>query len=353
MNYQKNLHRLLEIAINKNASDVHISVGRPPVLRTSMALKDIKAEPRITSADARGLAFALMNSDQQVIFFKEKDIDLAYEFNGKARFRANIFFQSGEISIALRVIPSKIKTIEQLNLPPILHHFASAKQGFFLLTGATSQGKTTTLAALVEEINHTRYDHIITIEEPIEYRFFDDKSLIDQREVGLDTPSFARALKSTLREDPDVIMVGELRDLETISTAITAAETGHLVLATLHTHSTSQTINRLIDVFPPHQQAQVRSQLATSLLGVASQRLLPRIKNGFIPAMEVMVANAAVANLIRESKVHEIPTIIETSSESGMMSFNQSLTELVKKGEITKESALEYSSNPSDLQARL
>ena len=256
-------------------------------------------------------------------------------------------------SIALRLIPSKIKTIEELNLPPVLHKFTQAQQGFVLVTGASSQGKSTTLASLIDEINHQRREHIITIEDPIEYVFEDDKCIIDQREVHRDTLSFASALRSTLREDPDVIMVGEMRDLETIATAITAAETGHLVFATLHTNSAAQTIHRAIDVFPSHQQNQIRAQLASSLLGVISQRLLPRIKGGFIPACEVMIANSAVRNLIRENKIHEIPSIIETSGDIGMIPLNKSLADLVKKKEITRETALRYSLNPDDLIARL
>jgi twitching motility protein PilT len=250
------------------------------------------------------------------------------------------------ISIALRLIPSKIRTIEELNLPYVLHKFTEATQGFVLITGASSQGKSTTLASLIDEINHQRKEHIITIEEPIEYIFDDDKSVIDQREVHHDTLSFSRALRSTLREDPDVIMVGESRDLETIATAITAAETGHLVFATLHTNSASQTIHRIVDVFPSFQQNQIRAQLSGSLLGVVSQRLVPRIGNGFIPACEVMISNSAIDNLIRENKIHEIPSIIETSRKDGMMSLNQSLAELVDKEEITNETAIKFSLNP-------
>ena len=341
------------MAIEKGASDLHISVGHPPVLRITRALIDLEGEKIITSKDSQGLAFSLMTSSQKEKFLREKEIDFAYDFEGKARFRVNIFFQRGMVSVALRLIPSKIRTIEELNLPPVLHKFTQAQQGFVLVTGASSQGKSTTLASLIDEINHQRREHIITIEDPIEYVFEDDKCIIDQREVHQDTLSFANALRSTLREDPDVIMVGEMRDLETIATAITAAETGHLVFATLHTNSASQTIHRVIDVFPPHQQNQIRAQLAGSLLGVISQRLLPRIKRGFIPACEVMIANSAVRNLIRENKIHEIPSIIETSGEIGMIPLNKSLADLVKKKEITRETALRYSLNPDDLMARL
>jgi twitching motility protein PilT len=353
MNYEIQLKKLLEITIEKRASDLHISVDHSPVLRITRNLIWLKEEGIITAKDSEGLAFVLMDERQKEKFLREKEIDFAYDFDNSARFRVNIFFQRRVISIALRLIPSKIRTIEELNLPYVLHKFTEATQGFVLITGASSQGKSTTLASLVDEINHQRKEHIITIEEPIEYIFDDDKSIIDQREVHHDTLSFSRALRSTLREDPDVIMVGESRDLETIATAITAAETGHLVFATLHTNSASQTIHRIVDVFPSFQQNQIRAQLSGSLLGVVSQRLVPRIGNGFIPACEVMVSNSAIDNLIRENKIHEIPSIIETSRKDGMMSLNQSLAELVDKEEITKETAIKYSLNPQELDSRL
>lgn len=352
MNYQILLKKLLEITIEKKASDLHISVGHPPTLRITRNLIRLEKEKIITPEDSEGIAFVLMDERQKEKFLREKEIDFAYDFDNLARFRINIFFQRRVISIALRLIPSKIRTIEELNLPYVLHKFTQATQGFVLITGSSSQGKSTTLASLIDEINHQRKEHIITIEEPIEYIFHDDKSLIDQREVYHDTLSFPRALRSTLREDPDVIMVGELRDLETISTAITAAETGHLVFATLHTNSASQTIHRIVDVFPSFQQNQIRAQLSGSLLGVVSQRLVPRISNGFIPACEVMISNSAIDNLIRENKIHEIPSVIETSRKDGMISLNQSLAELINKKEITKEIALRYSLNPQELKGR-
>jgi len=353
MNYEIQLKKLLEITIEKRASDLHISVDHPPVLRVTRNLIWLDKEEIITAKDSEELAFVLMDERQKEKFLREKEIDFAYDFDSSARFRVNIFFQRRVISIALRLIPSKIRTIEELNLPYVLHKFTEATQGFVLITGASSQGKSTTLASLIDEINHQRKEHIITIEEPIEYIFEDDKSLIDQREVYHDTLSFSRALRSTLREDPDVIMVGESRDLETIATAITAAETGHLVFATLHTNSASQTIHRIVDVFPSFQQNQIRAQLSGSLLGIVSQRLVPRISNDFIPACEVMISNSAIDNLIRENKIHEIPSIIETSRKDGMMSLNQSLAELVDKEEITKETAIKYSLNPQELDSRL
>lgn len=353
MKLANELKKFLEIAIEINASDLHISCGHRPFLRISRTLIEVKKEKIITPEDSESFAFNLMNDFQQEKFLKEKEIDFAFNFEGKARFRVNIFYQRQKISIALRLIPSKIKTIEELNLPPVLHKFSQAYQGFVLITGASSQGKSTTLAALIDEINHTRRAHIITIEDPIEYVFEDDKCLINQREVGKDTPTFAGALRSTLREDPDVIMVGEMRDLETIAIAITAAETGHLVFATLHTNSADQTIHRVIDVFPPYQQNQIRAQLSGSLLGVVSQRLLPSIKGGLRPACEIMFSNSAIANLIRENKIHEIPSVIETSAEIGMIPLNKSLVELVKRKEVTREMALRYSLSPKDLKARL
>lgn len=349
----KKLHNLLEKALTNNASDLHISVGHPPILRITRALIDIKEEAVITAETAEQLAFCLMSVQQKEKFLREREIDFAYDFNGKDRFRVNAFFQKNTVGIALRCVPSQIKTIAELNLPAVLHKFVEARQGLVLVTGATSQGKSTTLAAMVDEINHTRREHIIIIEDPVEYIFKDDKSLIHQREIHRDALSFPSALRAALREDPDVIMVGEMRDLETVATAITAAETGHLVLATLHTNSASQTMHRIIDVFPPYQQSQIRAQLSASLLGVVSQRLVPTIEGEFRPACEIMFANSAVTNLIRTNKIHEIPAIIETSADKGMQSLNKALSNLVGVKEISKETALAYSLSPNDLSSRL
>ena len=353
MNYAAQIKRLLNIAIGVEASDLHISVGHKPILRITRKLIKLEKEKIIVSQNSEDMAFALMDERQKEKFLREKEIDFAYDFDNIARFRVNVFFQRGTISIAFRLIPAEIKTIEELNLPFIVHKFSEANQGFVLITGASSQGKSTTLACLINEINNNREEHIITIEDPIEYIFKDNKSIIDQREVYHDTLSFSRALRSSLREDPDVIMVGELRDLETIATAITAAETGHLVFATLHTNSASQTIHRIVDVFPSFQQNQIRAQLTGSLLGIVSQRLIPQIKGGFIPACEIMFANPAVNNLIRENKIHEIPSVIETSREDGMISLNQSLHDLVINKKISQEIALKYSLDPKDLISRL
>ncbi len=348
--YSPQLKKLLETAIFQQASDLHISVGYPPVLRLAGKLIPLVKEKIISSEDSQGLAFELMNQDQRERFLKEKEIDLSYCFEGKSRFRINIFFQKGNISCALRLVSTKVRTIEELNLPPVLHKFTKSSQGFVLVTGPSSHGKSSTLAALIDEINHNRAEHIITIEDPIEYIFQPDKGIIDQREVRQDTLSFTRALRSAFRQDPDVIMVGEMRDPETIAIAITAAETGHLVFATLHTNSASQTIHRIVDSFPAQQQTQIRAQLAGSLLGVISQRLVPRTKGGLIPALEILISTPAVANLIRENKIHEIPLIIETSAEAGMISLNRSLANLVKAKEITLDSAINYSLDPAELR---
>jgi len=349
-NYKAQLEELLELTIEEEASDLHLSFNHEPALRMSGNLIPLAKSKKLSSGDIRGIAQVLLGDDQYQRLLREKEIDFSYNFRDKARFRINIFFQRGEISIALRLVPTGIKTIEELNLPPILHEFTKATQGFVVVAGPSSQGKSTTLAALVDEINHTRTDHIVTIEDPIEYLFKNNKSIIDQREVYQDTLSFARALKSTFRQDPDVIMVGEMRDPETMATTITAAETGHLVFATLHTNSASQTVHRIVDSFPSGQQDQVRAQLSGSLLGVISQRLIPRLSGGLIPACEVMIANPAVANLIRENKIHELPLVIETSGERGMISLNRALANLVRSKEISMENALSFSLNPAELK---
>ncbi len=353
MDYSSQLKKLLSVVIQEGASDLHISVPHPPTLRITGRLIPLMKEKKILARDSEGLAFVLMTDLQREKFLKEKEIDFSYDFEQESRFRINIFFQKGNIGISLRLIPSKIKTIEELNLPPILHEFTGRPQGLVLITGASSQGKSTTLAALIDEINRTQPVHIITIEDPIEYVFKDNRAIVDQREVHQDTLSFSRALVSTFRQDPDVIMVGEMRDLETISIAITAAETGHLVFATLHTNSASQTVHRIVDVFPGDQQNQIRFQLSGSLLGIISQRLIPRIQGGFIPACEVMVSTSAISNLIRENKVHEIPIVIETSAKAGMISLNRSLTDLIRKKEISLKNAIDYSLNPAELKRLL
>jgi len=349
-NYKELLKGLLDLTIKEQASDLHLSFGHFPTFRIAGKLVPLVKEKNLTGEDTNGLAQVLLTEEQYERFIGEKEIDFSFDFKEDARFRINAFFQKGQVSIAFRLIPDKIKTIEELNLPPIIRGFTKASQGFVLITGPSSQGKSTTLAALIDEINHTRAEHIITIEDPIEYIFKDDRSIIDQREVYYDTFSFAKALRSTFRQDPDVIMVGEMRDPETIATAITAAETGHLVFATLHTNSASQTIHRIVDSFPAGQQDQVRAQLSGSLLGIVSQRLVPRIKGGLLPVCEIMIATSATANLIRENKIHELPLVIETSNEVGMISLNRSLADLVKRKEISMENALNFSVNPAELK---
>ena len=351
--YAARLKELLTLTVKEQASDLHISCGHPPVLRVQGTLIPLIKQKKITPEDAEGLARVLLQDDKYSRFLKEKEVDFSFNFEGSARFRVNVFFQKGIISCALRLVPSKIPTIEELNLPPILHEFTKVSQGFVLITGPSSQGKSTTLAAMIDEINHQRAEHIITIEDPIEYIFKEDRAIIDQREVYQDTLSFAQALRSTFRQDPNVIMVGEMRDAETISTAITAAETGHLVFATLHTNSASQTIHRIVDTFPSEQQSQVRAQLSSSLLGIVSQRLIPRIKGGMIPACEIMMSNPATANLIRENKIHELPLVIETSLEAGMISLNRALAILINSKEISLGDALRYSLNPTELKMLL
>ncbi len=350
MEYLSTFKKILEVAIKEEASDVLISVGHPPMIRVTGQLIPVLSEKTVTGEMSDGFAAALLGEERKKKFMAQKEVDLSYDLDGKGRFRVNIFFQRGTVSLALRLIPSQIKTIENLSLPAILHEFTQKTQGLLLVCGASGQGKSTTMAAMLDEINHTRAAHIITIEDPIEYIYQSDKSIIDQREVPGDTQGFPQALKATFRQNPDVIMVGEMRDLETISTTITAAETGHLVFATLHTNSAAQSINRMVDVFPAEQQNQVRFQLASSLLGVISQRLIPRIKGGFIPICEVMICNNAVSNLIRENKNFEIPAVIETSAKEGMISLNRALADLVRQKEISLKSAMDHSVNPLELK---
>lgn len=351
-NFTRELKELLEATIDTQASDLHMSVGHPPVVRIGGELVSLPKKKKLSAQDTEALADGLMGTEERIQRFRQdKEIDFSLNFEDRARFRVNVFFQKGNVSVALRLVPNKIKTMEELNLPSVLHQFTKATQGFVLITGPSSHGKSTTLAALIDEINHNRADHIITIEDPIEYVFKNDRAIIDQREVYQDTESFTTALRSTFRQDPDVIMVGEMRDPETIGIAITAAETGHLVFATLHTNSASQSIHRIVDSFPAGQQGQIRAQLSGSLLGVVSQRLMPKISGGQIPACEVLINNPAVANLIRENKIHELSLVIETSAQLGMISLNRALAKLVKGGEVSLENALNYSLSPMELKA--
>ena len=353
MDYGSTLKKYINVLFHEGGSDLHFSAGAHPTVRVSGALSPMLKEPVLTAEDTLGFVKALISPEQEKRFLAEQEVDFAYESEEKMRFRGNAFFQRGSIAIALRLIPREIRNLQELNLPDILATFARKSQGFFLVVGPVGQGKTTTLAALIELINTERMEHIVTIEDPIEYVYEPKQSLIDQREVRIDTKDFPAALQSAFRQDIDVLLVGEMRGPETMAAAVTAAETGHLVLSTLHTNNASQTIDRIIDTFPASQQDQIRIQLAASLAGIFSQRLVPRISGGLIPAYELLINNKAIANLVRERRTHEIPTVIETSSSEGMIDMNHSLAELVARGEITIESAYQYSLNPNILQKLL
>ena len=333
--------KYLDFAIAQNASDVHFSVGVPAMIRVDGRLAAIPGAPIISEAVAQTLVTSFVPKDLLLTLRQKRELDFSFGYKNM-RFRVNVYFQKGSISASLRAIPKEIRGFKELGLPPILEKFTEHSQGFVIITGPTGSGKSTTLAAMINKINLEKRKHIVTIEDPIEYVFEHKQSLISQREVGTDTNSFARALKSALREDPDVVLIGEMRDLETIEAAMTLAETGHLVLTTLHTNSAAQTADRIVNVFPPHLQQQISSQLASVLLGVVSQRLIPRINGGRVMAAEIMVANTAVKSLIRDGKNFQIPNIIQTSAAEGMISLDKVLAELVSKGEITLEDALNF-----------
>lgn len=347
---QERINELLTATARQNASDLHLAVGRRPILRVDGALVQIENEPQLTPESVEQLISCIITPEQKNTFLEKRQLDFAYSFEDKARFRVNIYFQRGYMAASLRLISSRIKTIEELNLTPILHEFPKLSQGFVLVVGPAGHGKSTTLAAMLDEVNHNRTDHIVTVEDPIEYIFTQDRCIVSQREVGSDTTTFHSALRTVLRQDPDVIMIGEMRDSISISTAMTAAETGHLVFSTLHTNSAAQTVDRIIDSFTPEQQGQVVSQLASTLVGIISQRLIPRLSGGRVPALEIMIVNPAIKNLIRERKIYQIDLVIETSLQEGMITMNRSLAELVKNKEISLENAELYSPNPSELR---
>lgn len=349
MDYKKELEKLILNVIHENGSDLHLGAGRVPAIRVSGELIFLARYPVLTQEDLLGFLGEILDKSKIDKFKEEQEADFSYDFRGEARLRGNAFFQKGLINMAFRLVP-KVQTLVELHLPTILADLARKKQGFFLVVGPVGQGKSTTLSAMINVINNEQTRHIITIEDPIEHVYIANKSIINQREVGIDTKDFHVALKEVFREDVNVIMVGEMRTPETISTAVTAAETGHLVLSTLHTNNASQTIDRIIDSFPGDQQDQIRAQLSASLLGIFSQRLVPRIAGGLIPAYELLLNNNAVANLIREKRTHEIDVVIETGSESGMVDLNHSLIELVRAGEISIENANLYSLNPKGLE---
>ncbi len=350
MHGEQRIKNLLRLVGQQSASDLHLVVGRYPTLRLDGKLYPLTQESVLSAEDTQSLSDSLMSEENKKKLIDDGQVDFSYNFEDKARFRTNIFYQQGNVSVAMRMVSANIRTLEELNIPPILYDFTRGAQGLLLITGPVGHGKSTTLSALIDFINHNQDKHIITIEDPIEYVYEQDRCIINQREIGRDTKTFADGLRSVFREDANVVLIGELRDLDTISTTMTAAETGHLILATLHTNDTSQTIDRIVDVFPAHQQNQVRSQLASVLLGVVSQRLVPKVGGGRIPAMEIMMNNHAVENLIRENKSYQIDSVIETSLRDGMISLDKSLANLVQRGLVTVDDAMIYCKNEEYLR---
>lgn len=350
---EQKLKNFLRMAAQRGASDLHLVVGRYPTYRIDGKLYPLSEDEILTPEATREICDVILDEEKKKKMEKEGQVDLSYNFEDKARFRVNAFFQQGSTSIAFRLISKDIKTLEELGVPEILYDFTKYSQGLFLIVGPVGHGKSTTLAALINEINHNQEKHILTIEEPIEYVYEQDRSIINQREVYQDTNSFQAALKAVFREDANVVLIGEMRDLDTISTALTAAETGHLIFGTLHTNDAPQTIDRIVDVFPAHQQNQVRSQLANVLLAVVSQRLIPRADKGRVPAVEIMIKNHAVENLIRENKSYQIGNVIETSSQEGMITMDKSLAELVRRGIVSLEVATMYARDAKNFEALL
>lgn len=347
------LSELLDLVVKEGGSDLHLFAGGVPMLRVSGTLISLTKYPELSDKETEEMLRSIVPQDRWDSFRQNQTIDLSYAHRADARFRVNGYRAQGATSLALRLIPRAIRTFSELNLPSILEVFSQREQGFFLVVGPVGQGKSTTLATMIDRINDSRAEHILTIEDPVEYLFTPKKSLVHQREVHIDTPDFHTALQSAFREDVDVIMVGEMRDYETISSAVTAAETGHLVLSTLHTNNAAQTIDRIIDMFPSEQQAQVRVQLAGSLIGIFSQRLIPRVSGGLIPAYELLINNNAVSTLIRDARTHEISSVIQTSSQEGMIDMDRSLAELVRRGEVTVEHAYEHAMDPKTFERYL
>ena len=343
------IQEILETALQKGASDIHLMVGVYPTLRIDGKLLPITKALAPTPEYIEKLVLSLTSAEQKELLLTNKEIDFSFALGEVARFRVNAFFQKGYMSASLRLIPSKIPTLEELHLPAVLSKFSELRQGFVLLTGPTGHGKSTTIASILNKINEERGVHIVTVEDPIEYVYPSKKALIAQREMHLDTHSWEIALRSALREDPDVVLIGEMRDYETIEAALTIAETGHLVFATLHTNSAAQTIDRVVGVFPENQQDQVRMQLSNTVEAVISERLIPAIKGGRYPAVEILLSTGAVRNVVREGKTHLIDNIIQTSSQVGMLTLETSLARLVKEGKISLETAQSYSLKPSEL----
>ena len=341
---------LLEQVVIRKASDLHVTVGAEPVVRVNGHLQRLEDYPKIRPDDAQRMLYRIMSTEQQKHFETKRQLDLSYSIPGLARFRVNIYFQRESVGGAFRMIPTELKSLEDLGLPEALHDFSQKPRGLVLVTGPTGSGKSTTLASIIDEINRTRKDHIMTIEDPIEFLHRHKGCIVNQREIGPDATSFAEALRGALRQDPDVILLGEMRDLETISTALTAAETGHLVFATLHTQDAPSTIDRVIDVFPAAQQGQVRVQLAGTLVGIVTQTLLPTADgHGRVAAAEILMPDDATRNLIRQAKVEQIYSIMQTGAKKGMQTLEQGLADLVKRGVITKDIALSRSSRPDQL----
>lgn len=354
MEYKKLIEALIEIVIREGGSDLHLAEGRVPVIRVAGSLLPLIKEKVLTRKDMEGILSTLLSEGSHKVFLENQQVDFAYRPDiTESRFRGNAFIQQGFISVALRLIQDHIRTLQELGLPPELSIFAQKQQGFFIVVGPSGQGKSTTLAALIEMINSERLEHIITIEDPIEYVFKPKKAIIDQREVRSDTPDFHTALWGVFRQDVDVVMIGEMSKPETMAAAVSAAETGHLVFSTLHTNSAGQTVERIVDSFPAEQQNQIRLQLAGSLIGIFSQRLVPKISGGLVPAYELLINNTAISNVIRDKRTHEIDSIIETSSGEGMIDLNRSLVKLVRDGVITVENAYRYSYNPKTLDKML
>lgn len=349
MQGQPRIEVLLEEVVKKKASDLHLQVGLPPILRIDGSLVPVSGADLLNDEAVEALIFAILDEDQKQILLKDKEFDFSFAFGDMGRFRVNAFHERGNLAAALRLIPNEILSVEQLGLPPIVEKFANYPRGLVLITGPTGSGKSTSLAALVHKINMERASHVITIEDPIEYTHKSNKSVIVQREVHYDTYSFSAALRSALREDPDVVLIGEMRDLETIASAITIAETGHLVFATLHTNSAAQSIDRIIDVFPPHQQPQIRAQLSNILMAICSQRLLPAIGGGRVAAAEILIVTPAVRNIIREGKTHQLDAVIQTGAEFGMQGMDKTLAKLIHEGTVTFDEARNFAVDLDEL----
>ena len=343
------IEMLLQEVINQHASDLHLQVGLPPMLRIDGALTPVANTPSLDVETTERLIFSILDNEQKQILLKDKEFDFSFAFGDLGRFRVNAFHERGNIAAAMRLIPNDIPTLAELGLPAVVESFADYPRGLVLVTGPTGSGKSTTLAALLDKINSERSEHIITIEDPIEFTHKSKRSVIVQREVHYDPYSFSAALRSALREDPDVVLIGEMRDLETISAAITIAETGHLVFATLHTNSASQSIDRMVNVFPPHQQPQIKAQLGNMLMAICSQRLIPAIGGGRLVSAEILVDNPAVRNIIREGKSHQLDQVIQTSAKEGMQSMDRTLVQLVQSGQITYDEAKNYAVDLDDL----